>query len=309
MLEKCLNSLAAADINTAAEVVVGLNGGADNADVARISERWPWARFILLPGYARGKARNHLVPMTKGDLLFFLDDDASVRPDFLRRLTAAAARNPHAVVLGGPNLGPSSAPAFERAVDFLLRSFLGAGPMRKRYVNSGTEKPSPSWSFMLSGLAIRRSVFDELGITFPTDCVSAEENLFTHRIEQAAGPGVFCPDLWVTHHRRPTLSSFLSQVYVNGKGRAQITRADPSSLQIAVFAPTALALWALFSGIMPTPWNWAPGAAYAAAITLETLRLAVSENEPGAAVRLPVLFPLAHCAYAFGFWNGMLRRR
>lgn len=236
----------------------------------------------------------------------FLDDDAAVPENFLDLLEDAAARHPEAPILGGPNVGPRAAPPFERAVDFLLRSPLGAGPMRRRYRRGGPEFAAPGWSFMLTAMGARRGLFERDGIAFPADCVSAEENLFVHSVERRHGRGVFCPELFVTHRRRPGLMSFLSQVFVNGKGRAQITRAAPRSLQAAVMAPTLFVAYVACAWALPAPANWLPGAVYAVAAGFETLRLALVEGDPAAACRLLGLFPLAHAAYAAGFLSGMV---
>jgi GT2 family glycosyltransferase len=309
LLAECLSSLAAAGADRRAETVVGLNGGATETEARALSERWPWARFVALPRLSRGEARNRLAASTTGELLFFLDDDATVPSIFLDRLEDAAARHAQSPILGGPNVGPRDAPPFERAVDFLLRSPLGAGPMRRRYVPDGAAAAAPGWAFMLAGLGVRREVFEREGFAFPVDCVSAEENLFLHEVENKLGPGLFCPDLRVTHRRRSGLYSFLSQVFVNGKGRAQITRAAPASLQAAVLAPTLLLAYAACAWTLPSAWAWIPAAAYAAAAAFETARMAVVEVDPAAAWRLPALFPLSHAAYAFGFWSGMLGGR
>jgi hypothetical protein len=177
--------------------------------------------------------------------------------------------------------------------------------MRRRYRRSGAEGAAASWSFMLTAMGARRSLFEREGFAFPSDCVSAEENLFVHEVQRRHGRGVFCPDLFVVHRRRPNLPAFLSQVFVNGKGRAQITCAAPSSFHAAVLAPAALAAYAASACILPGLWRWGPGIVYAAAVVFETLQLALVEGDVAAALRLPPLFPLAHAAYAAGFCSGV----
>jgi GT2 family glycosyltransferase len=306
LLAECLASLVAAGADSSAETIVGLNGGSSQNEAAEFSARWPWATFVLLSGHGRGEARNILVGKAHGEWLYFLDDDATVPPDFLERISSAVARHPRAPVLGGPNVGPPNAPAFERAVDFLLRSRLGAGPMRRRYAPVGAERSAPGWSFMLSGLAARRELFDEPALRFPSDCVSAEENLFMHRVESARAAGVYCPDLIVTHRRRPTAEGFLRQVFVNGMGRAQITRAAPDTLHWSVLAPSGgLAFVAVLFMTRPLGAGLCV-LAYAGACLFESARFFATERNIRAAIGLALLFPLAHAAYVAGFWRGLL---
>lgn len=308
LLAECLDSLEAAGAPERAETLVGINGGSVE-DAAALRRVRPWARVHLLPRASRGQARNELVDRCRGDIVFFLDDDASLPADFFARLGSAAGRNPEARALGGPNLLPARATPFQRAVDFLLRSPLGAGPMRRRYAAVGSERPNPGWAFMLSGLAIRREVFSR-GFRFPAACVSAEENLLLHDLCRAFGPGAYCPELFVYHHRRSGLRPFLSQVFVNGRGRGEITRLRPSSFHPAASAPLLLCFCALAAafggGILPA----AALLAYSAGVAVETARMALApEGRPRAAWMLPFLFPLAHVCYAAGLLRGLARGR
>lgn len=302
-LRACLESLARAGAEGRAEAWVGFDGGGPEAEAlaAELAARYPWVRTEVLERCGRGEARNLLAARAAGELVWFLDDDTTVPAGFIEAALAAFGRHPRAPVVGGPNVGPADASPFQRAVDFLLRSPLGAGPMRVRYRRAGEERALPGWCFMLSNFGARRSLFEK-GFRFPSRCHSAEENLFLHEVERGAGRPVFSPGLYVRHQRRPTLGSFLSQVFTNGRGRAQITLAAPSSLQLAVLAPLAgLLLLAAFGP--------APLALYLAAAAFEGLRLAVQEGDLRAAVRLPILFPLAHLAYAAGLAAGVFSGR
>lgn len=305
LLRRCLESLAGeAGAGSGVEVLVGLNGLGDQAAAERaaLSREFPWARTVELPALARGEARNRLVELCAAPIVHFLDDDAWVPAGFARRLLDVYARHPEAPAVGGPNVGPAGAPAFERAVDFLLRSPLGAGPMRARYRRAGPEGPRPGWSFMLTNLGARKKAF--LACTGFPGTASAEENLLLYRVERRFGRAVFSPELSVFHRRRAGLRAFLSQVWCNGKGRGQITAAEPGSLQAAVLAPLALALLPAAALLRPAA---AAGAfcAYAGACLLEGLRMAALERDLAGAALVAPLFLAAHLAYAGGCAAGL----
>jgi glycosyltransferase involved in cell wall biosynthesis len=303
LLRRCLDSLGPPPRGV--EMLLLFNGD-DSEDAAqRAATRWPWLRVTRIPRAPRGEARNRAVAEARGRFIHFLDDDVFADPGFAGRLLEAIARHPHAPCLGGPNLGPRGASPFQRAVDFVLRSPLGAGPMRTRYLASARERVVPGWSLMLCNLGFRRDLFYRPGLRFPPSTASAEENLLLHRIERAAGSPVHCPELSVYHERRADARGFARQVYLSGVGRAQISRLEPRSFHPAALAPAALGVYLAAWPWLPAAWASWPAAAYGLGIALETARLALIERDPAAAARLPALFPLAHLSYALGLAAGL----
>lgn len=304
----CLESLERAGAALGARALVAFNGSEPSLEplFEELPRRFPWVRTLRLERTCRGRARNLAVEALDGELVYFLDDDVTVPSGFVGEVLAAFDRHPRAPAVGGPNLGPSPAPAFQRAVDFLLRSPLGAGPMRVRHDRRGAERRAPGWCFTLCNLGVRREVFSGRGVLFPERCASAEENLFLYRVELLLGRAALCPALSVFHRRRPGAWSFARQVFASGRGRMQITRAEPGSLQAAVLAPAALAGYAALLPFLPLgPGAWTPLALYGAACLAEAARLAWAEDDGPAALRLVFLLPLAHLAYAAGTAAGI----
>lgn len=306
LLAECLDSLEAAGAPGRTEVLIGINGGTPAEALALRAAR-PWSEVFLLERVSRGEGRNQLVKKSRGDAFYFLDDDTSVPSDFLIRLESALVRNPGAGVIGGPNLRAEDSSPFQRAVDFLLRSPLGAGPMRRRYAAVGGEGERGGAAFMLSGLLVRRGVFAN-GVWFDSKCSSAEENLLIHDAAASFGPGIYCPELLIRHHRRAGWTAFLAQVFVNGRGRGEITRLRPTSFHPAALAPVVLCAVAISAVSGSRAADATTLVAYGTATLLEMIRMAFSE-EGGvrAAWRLPFLFPLAHASYALGLLTGLVR--
>ena len=302
----CLDSLERDGAREKAEVLIGLNDepAANEAVAALLRSRHPWVRVLPLLRCGRGEARNRLAAACGGDVFYFLDDDTIAPPGFVDRVASAFRSRPEAAAIGGPNVGPPGAAAFPRAVDFLLRSPLGAGPMRVRHIDRGIERRAPSWAFTLSNMGVRRAAF-ESGFRFPARAASAEETLFVHELERGGMTALQAPALFIYHRRRAGWTSFVRQTFSCGLGRAQITRAAPSSLHPATLAPVAsLAGAAILLPLYP-PALAALVASYAAACLFEAARMAWEERDLAAAY-LPALFPLAHAAYAYGMAAGAL---
>jgi GT2 family glycosyltransferase len=302
----CLDSLERDGAPGKAEVVVGLNDSskANDALAAVLAARHPRVRVLPLRLCPRGEARNRLAAAARGDVLYFLDDDTFVPPGFVDRAAAAFRLHPEATAIGGPNVGPPGAGVFPRAVDFLLRSPFGAGPMRVRHLRTGAERAAKSWAFTLSNMGVRRAAFDT-GFRFPSLAASAEETLFVHELEKGGRAALQSPSLFIYHRRRPGWSSFLRQTFSCGLGRAQITRTAPASLHPATLVPS-ISLAAGTVLLLSRPAALAAlCAAYAAACLFEAARMAVQERD-AAALYLPALFPLAHAAYGLGLASGAL---
>ena len=306
LLRRCLESLAGPPPDV--EVVVVYNGSPDGMR-DRVTRDYPWTRALAFPRCSLGEGRNRGAAAARGEILHFLDDDTSAPAGFAALVLAVFARRPGAPCIGGPNLAPRDSGAFQRASDFLLRSPLGAGPMRVRYRSGGEERFVPGWALMLCNLGVRREIFERHGLAFPERCASAEENMLLSRVEKRVGPVLLCPEIFVYHERRPSLPSLLSQVLRCGRGRGHITRLDPASLTRATLAAP---LW--FAYVCALPWlrgrplAAAPLAVYVLALAAETARLFFTEGDPAAAALFPFLVPLCHAAYALGFFDGLARR-
>ena len=305
LLRRCLDSLQGPPDGV--EVLVVFNGSPEGMR-ERVSRDYPWARALAVPRCSLGEGRNRGARAAQGAVFHFLDDDTSAPAGFAGLVLAAFERRPEAPCIGGPNLAPLDSGAFQRASDFLLRSPLGAGPMRVRYRPGGEERIVPGWALMLCNLGVRREVFERHGLAFPERCASAEENMLLSRVEKRVGPVLLSPALFVYHERRPGARSLWRQVLRCGRGRGHITRLDPASLTLA---PLAAPLWLAY--VAGLPWLWslpfaaAPLAVYALAIAAESGRLLVAERDPAAAAVFPFLVPFCHAAYAFGFLDGLAR--
>ncbi|MEK7389283.1 MAG: glycosyltransferase [Elusimicrobiota bacterium] len=305
LLRRCLDSLANLPANV--EVLVVFNGSTDDMR-ERIGNDYPWARPVPLPRCSVGQGRNRGAAAASGSIIYFLDDDTIAPKGFAARVLDAFNRFPRTPCIGGPNLATADSGPFQRASDFLLRSPLGAGPMRVRYQPGGADRIVPGWALMLCNLGVRREVFDGHGLRFPERCVSAEENLLMSLVEKHVGPVMLSPGLYVYHERRAKPVELWKQVMRCGRGRAHITKIDPTSLKAATLAAP---LWLAYLVALPWLSRGAAGAAplilYVCSVAWETGRLLVTERSPAAALLYPMLVPMCHVAYALGFIDGFIR--
>lgn len=276
-LAECLDRLGTGPF----EILVALNG-ADPETEAFLKTR-AGVRAMTLPPSTKGKARDLAMKEAKGEILYFLDDDVLPPAGFPVSVEAAFAAHPEAGVIGGPNLTPRGAPAFERAQGILLASKLGAAGMSRRY-RDGLSGAADESSLILCNLGIRRAAFEDL--SFEDGLASGEENLLMWRLAKRGVAMRFEPSLALEHRRRGTLGAFVRQVFRSGLGRMQGAWREPGSLRaVHVLPAIGLFLFPLYP-------------LYLAAVVLA----AFVYREAW----LLVLYPAAHGAYALGFLCGLL---
>lgn len=305
MLHDCLRSIAAQVDPPAHEVLVCSDGDHEVADAVR--SHFPGAVVGFVTSALPGAARNLLVERARGELLLFLDDDATLRPDALRRLDELASQHPEAAVFGGPNDTPPGGSRFQAVQGAVLASLVGSGPVRRRY---GAHPPTHADErfFILCNLAVRRSAM----VPFVDDLICAEENAMLTELARNGVVMYYDPDLVAYHERRPTLRGFLAQMHKYGRGRGQVTRRQPSDLRPAYVAPSALLAYLL--GALPLtfwlgPLVLTPLAAYAAAVAVSAVVIARTLRQPSSAPLAAALTVLLHLWYGAGVLRGLVPAR
>jgi hypothetical protein len=191
------------------ELVVVDNGSSDGS-VASVRQTWPDSVILALSensGAAAG--RNRGIAAASGDVLVFLDDDASFEaPDALSRIRARFEGDPSlGVVTSYARFFPSGEP--DRA----------AIPRRtKRVVDSDC---AVSY-FCGVGFATRRDMFAITG-TFPEDFVYYCEELgLAWRAIEAGYRIVWAPDLVVLHRHSVLARPRGRWVYSNMRNRVRV---------------------------------------------------------------------------------------
>lgn len=226
------------------EVIVVDNAGEEVTQriVSAMSTRLP---MHLLTERRPGKNRalNRAVPMARGDLVAFIDDDIIVAPDWLTELVEGAARWPDASVFGGrilPRWPARGAPTFEHP--FFRHAYAIAD------WSSGEGYYSAGRVFG-GNMAIRRSVFaagwafaPEVGPEGTTEYVPGSETELTLRLERAGISSVYLPQALVFHRIRPEqLERPWLYARAFRKGRADLYR-HPKAHGVRI-SGVPLALW------------------------------------------------------------------
>jgi O-antigen/teichoic acid export membrane protein len=300
-LARLLRSLSRAEGIEQTEVLLGLTETDDPEPARRLVARLlPWVVAYARPvaDVPHTEARNRVVLLASAPVIVFLDDDAEVKPDFLRRVREVMSDDGIAAA-GGPNLTPPDASEAERLVGRVLESPIGTGPVRHRY-RSGPSGRGNERNLTLTNLAVRRSAV--VGAMFDGRLEGGEENDLLARLEQADARVEYRPELGVLHHRRDRLRAYVQQVRRYGFGRGQLlVRAfDPRQLQFLLPA-VAVFLALVSAAVHPLILALAAGA-YLAMIVGGAVHLGRFRHGPKAFA----LLASTHFGYITGVLAGAL---
>jgi glycosyltransferase involved in cell wall biosynthesis len=304
MLHECLASVRAQVDAPTFEVLVVSDGDHDVADAVR--DHFPDARIGFVTSALPGAARNLLVERARGELLLFLDDDAALRPDALRRLDELATAHPEAGVFGGPNDTPPGGSRFQAVQGAVLASLMGSGPVRRRY-GAHPATHADERFFILCNLAVRRSLM----VPFSAELICAEENAVLAELAAAGVVMYYDPELVAYHERRPTLRGFLAQMHKYGRGRGQVIAMRPRELRPAFVAPTALlAFLAVLPLLLVHIGEVAalPTVGYVGAVGVNALWIGRTLRQVRAVPVAVALTMLLHLWYGAGVLRGVLAR-
>ena len=268
--------------------------------------RYPADRieFCVARGKQPAVQRNEAIKAAKGEIIYFLDDDAQPKPENLER-AIAHFRDPKVKMVGGPNSCPQNAPLIEQVFALVLSTWLAFGPSRARYSPVGAARPSGEKELILCNLLARREALLELG-GFDASLYPNEENALMDDLQKRGGVLIYDPDIVAYRRPRPTLRAFIKMLMTYGRGRAEQFRLHPTPGSALNFVPPLFCLY-LVLGPLLGKVGLMPLAVYAVAVMAQTFYSCATRNPLYALLAMP-LITVSHIFYGLGFWRGLFTR-
>lgn len=253
----------------------------------------------------------------KGKILAFIDDDAYPAPAWLEQ-AAKFFKNKRLTAVCGPGILPEKTNIWEKIFDSVLKTWIGAGGYRYRFVPGKKRYVTdfPSMNFF-----IKKDVFLKLG-GFNSDYWPGEDSkLCNDIIEKEKGKIVYSPQVVVHHHRRNNLKGYLKQHGNYGFHRgAFFAHGDKNSRDVAYLIPTffviyiiALILYLILALIFHLLTSWLtllvifPFLIYCLFIMYLLLKSFVDTKNILIGLGAPVTLVLTHIIYGTQFIKGFNR--
>ncbi|QWV92774.1 glycosyltransferase [Geomonas oryzisoli] len=283
-------------------------GGEVRALAGLAKATYPDDLFEVLVAYGCQPSvqRNTAAREARGEILYFLDDDSGVAPEFLDR-AAGHYQEENVAAVGGPSLTPATDSPLQRAIGIAFASAVGGGGVRNRYRKVGSARYSSDNELILCNLSFRREIFlaheglDER--LYPN-----EENELMDRLQREGHQLVHDPELAVQRSQRRTYRAYLRQMYGYGRGRGEQTLIA-GTLKPITLAPSLFLLYALVVPLLGVPLLNLPLLAYALIVLLASLQGSLTGKDAALFPRLLLVYPTLHLVYGAGVIRGLLRPR
>lgn len=225
------------------EVLVVDNGSTDaTLDAIRpYAERMGNVRVIQNPVRGIAPGRNVAVDHATFDFVAFTDADVILSPTWLATLADGFSRlrergEPVAAV-GGGNVPVKDGGPFLDAAGITLNSFWGSHGSTQGML---FEKEQSVPHIPTLNILYDREILKKLGGFDEDFRMVCEDPELNHRLTGAGYKIFFLPDATVQHKMRPSLRSWLKNVFTYGRGRTQLIRKHPDHFAAMFLLPPVL---------------------------------------------------------------------
>ena len=285
------------------EILVADGGSTDRtrAVVSEFAQADSRVRLLDNPDRNQAAGLNVAIEASSGEVVARLDGHAAWRPWHLSRcvdlLEATGADN-----VGG-SMEAVGETAVSRAAAAATRSVLGVGGATYRRASEQREADTVFLGCFRRSALRRAGRFNE---AYPPH----EDYDMNHRIRRTGGLVVFSPEIPTRYYARASWRNLALQYFHYGQGKARVARESPAVIRPYHLAPPALAavLAAALAAVV-TGRSRRTGlallGAYVAACLVAGSRVG-REETPAVRARVPLVFPVLHLSWGFGFLSGLL---
>lgn len=267
--------------------------------------------IIIEKGLNPSENRNRGIGKAKGEILFFLDDDATINSEILKN-AEQFFDNYNVDVVGGPQLTPKDDKFFAKTSGYAMTSFLATHKMFNRYKQGRLNLDADENVLTSANLFIKKNVFDSTP-GFDSKLYPGEDPELISRLKTLGFKVAYSPDLIIYHKRRPTYFSFFKQFLNYGKVSVQKEKTKSMKLGLLYFFPTlcivytfifiGLFIFGLINNLLLIPFI-----IYGAMVLLNSFYLSIKNKNILSLLLLPFIFLSIHVAYGLGVVIGLIKR-
>ena len=312
-IQQCIDSLIAQDYPSSHyEILFIDNNSTDGTKQLLLyyDEHYKNIRTLINPIIGIAGSRNLGLMRAKHDFVAFTDSDCVPPQNWLSRLAFGfenhLREDPELVAVGGSNIPPKNSGLLYDALSVFLNTYLGShGSVQgKRFDRNRYVSHLPTVNVMYH----KPTVMSIGGFDVTFGNIGEDQDL-SYRLSKKGCRFIYIADAAVVHKLRPTLKSWLRNMFVYGKGRIWLMRKHTDKMQLMLFAPlllvlsmplTILSIWNL---IFLVPLFYFP------LMLLASIIESIKVRQFHLALPLFFLFIGTHFAYGCGEIAGALKNR
>ena len=262
---------------------------------------------IVKRGNNTSDNRNSGVKESRGEIIAFVDDDAILEKDWLRKADDFFLRHPEVDVVGGPQLTPADDTLLGHASGDALASILGGASIRNRYRKGELNLNSDERELTSANVFCRKNVFDIA--MFDRRFWPGEDPVFFNELVAKGLKLAYCPELYIYHRRRGEMSGLAVQVFRYGYVRPQIRNTGKTETTNFLFLVPSVFLVYLICLPILIRLNKVfsmPLLAYVILVIAVSLILSAKAGRYRQFLLLPAVFFTIHVSYGTGFLCGFV---
>jgi len=285
-LQRCLESIEAAQLPFTYEIVVADNGSTDGSQ-AMLADRFPYVKLIQNKGnvgVARGN--NQCIQNSSGRHIYVLNNDTVVNRPSIEAMIIFLDEHPEAGAAGGNLLNPDG--SFQSSFcnfptlreEFLIVSHVGIrlNPYFPSYNGPYPSIREVDWISSAS-IVVRRQAIEEVGLVDEEYFIYSDETDWQYRLRQAGWKVYYLPQVTTVHYGGGSFQPGGQRYTLVYRGRMLFARKHYSHLYVAaqrvMFGAAAvgrLGVWLLAQANN----RWRPIARKQIGANVETLRLCLN---------------------------------
>lgn len=163
--------------------------------------------------------RNNGVEKAKGEIIAFIDDDAVVREDILKKAERFFSEHKEIDIAGGPQLTPLDEKGFAKISGYALSSIFGSWKISNRYDGRNLILNADETMLTSANLFCRKKVFKK--VKFNPALFPGEDPDFIAKSKKESFGIAYNPEIIVYHRRRNSVKKLVKQIYRYGKTRPE----------------------------------------------------------------------------------------
>ncbi len=293
-----------------------------NAEVVRYLKKLDCHKdnyeIIIEKGLNPSENRNKGVKKAKGEIIVFIDDDATLEQDFLKKAEDFLNTHQEIDIVGGPQLTPPDEKGFAKISGLALSSLFGAFSVKSRYKQASMKLDADEADLTSANMLCRKEVFKK--VKFDPRLWPGEDPDFISNAKSQGFKVAYSPEIFVYHRRRKNFSELAKQIFSYGKTRMfkesfSQTLKRPYFLVPPLFL-IYLILISFYSLLLLTFLNisnyttviYFPFIIYILLSLFFSIFISISEKNFLALFLLPIIFLAIHLSYGAGILYGLFKK-
>jgi cellulose synthase/poly-beta-1,6-N-acetylglucosamine synthase-like glycosyltransferase len=185
-------------------------------------------KYFYKNNEGQGFSRNYGMERAAGDYLVILDSDILMDSDYLENLNKHLQKD-YLDAFGGPDRAHPSFSPTQKAIDYILTSFITTGGIR------GNKKQVDKFYPRSFNMGFSKEVYEKTkGYKYP---FFGEDIELSTRIMNLGFKTGLIPEAYVYHKRKNSLKGFYKQMHWTGRSRINIYKMFPDSLKLVHMVP------------------------------------------------------------------------